>query len=184
MTITDSETLRPGEGHFTLQVVAAWSNSIVRTDYYWGYGLLFTKQGSDAPYTGVGLLANIDHETNTEASLSFSTGTGFQTWSEAKNLNDKKFRLCGVRRIADASHAPGAIEVRVNGVSSLPRLLPADDPHNLDAPNESAYIGGQKFTTYQALDGFIAEMLFVRGDLSDQDLEKLESYLNQKYRLW
>jgi hypothetical protein len=179
MTIDDSESLHVGTRNFTLQVVTAWLNSTRVSPTSSGHGLIFSKQLQSSPFTGVGLYAN-DGET-LESRLWGVAEAGIQSSSAADNLNDHTLRLCGFRRVGTTGTEPGEIEVRINGASSSRQPLPTN--MDLSARGAAATIGGRRAERGQALSGTIAEVVYVIGDLSELDLERLERYLIDKYRL-
>ena len=180
MTIDDSESLLVGNRNFTLEVVTAWLNSAVESPTFWGHALIFSKQLPFHPFDGVGLYANGGPSIGTR--LLLVGQQGLNTFSATNGLNDNTLRLCSARRVGTTGTNPGELEVRVNGASSARQPLPTN--MDLSARGAGATIGGQRGETYQALSGTIAEVVYVIGDLSDQDLERLERYLNEKYRLW
>jgi hypothetical protein len=180
LLIPDNETLEPGTEDFTIEIVAAWTNSFIPTDGNWGYGTLYAKQAPLPPYKGIGFWAN-DWLTQS-ANLLFQVDLSVGSWvaSDGLTLNDGNFRLHGARRTGTAAGA-GALQVRING--SIAAVWELGAPVDLDGSGEVATIGGG-FSSTQGLDGAIAEMVFVRGALSDDDLGRLETYINQKYSLW
>jgi hypothetical protein len=179
MSIPDDETLEPGWKDFTIEIVAAWTNSQLPAGSYGGYGTLFNKQAPSYPYTGLSVWANDFVYYSGQFMILIENPYEWVT-SLGPALNDGNFRLYAARRVGTANGA-GEIEVRVNGVPS-PRWA-LFEPVNLSGSGTPATIGGRE-SPNQQLVGSIAEIVFVRGAMSSQDLHTLETYLNDKYSLW
>ena len=144
---------------------------------YPGYGFILNKTLPTEPYDGIAITANIAAPFGTvdaqrRLGLQLEIGTAAVP-SKANDLNDYQFRLYVVRR-----SAPGLIEQRINGTQQNS----ADIPPNIDAsaPGRSISLGGNM---YNPLAGSLAEVVMVKGALSESDLHGLELYLMSKFGL-
>ncbi len=161
MQLADGPSFQFATGDFTVEVVDAVRGS--------GIASLFGKTVQTTPFTGPVLFANFSSTKLGAQVDSNHTATGTTT-----GLNDGNFHLFGMRRDS------GTLEVRVNG------LAEGNDPGtgtiDVSATGSAPTIGGQA-KLVQMLNGDIAEVIIVKGTLSDADLKSLETYLKSKYSL-
>jgi hypothetical protein len=170
LDIPDSASLRWGTGDFSLQIVAAYTNTLAATPRY---GMLFGKFAELAPYTGVILFANYPSDpvySGIGAQLDSNTQ---QLVSTTDNLNDGKPRLYGVRREGTT------VTLQVNDTDG--EVIRWDAPDDVSAPDRPVYIGSQP--GIQDLIGDIAEIVAVSGTVSPADHAALTQYLMNKYAL-
>lgn len=171
-TIADAASLRWGTGDFTVMEVTAWTNTASTNDNT-GYGALWVKVGPNTPFPGASLFAN-NASGPTGAARAQVTINLFAA-SANTNLNNGSFRVVGMRR------AGTTLEVRVGGAQAG---MVANATTNIDAMGVSVFIGGREGNgAKQMLKGDIAEVIGVKGALSDPDLASLEGYLKAKYAL-
>jgi hypothetical protein len=177
LVVTDAPSLRLGKQDFVVALVAAWTNSTdVVEGGYGGYGIMLTKQTMFDPYVGLALLANYpglasNHPTAPRFGLQLDLDGSYALSSSTK-LNDGAFRLLVARRTGLE------LEVRVNGVSET-RMQTVSV---LDISNEGSplVLGG---VNGSPLLGDIAEVALVGGPVAEPQLEQLEAYFLEKYRL-
>jgi hypothetical protein len=186
LTAFDRTTLQFGTEPFTVAVVAEFDNSpkpkFTQTDNlltftYVGYGEILTKVASGDPYDGIAIFANYPTAYNVTptqrrlgAQLEFGTAVLVST---ATNLNDGNFRLYVVQR-----SAPGMLEQRINGTPQGRLEIPPEI--DVSAPGQNLRLGGNEVVP---LRGSIAEVVMIKGPLVDANLQGLERYLMDKFRL-
>jgi len=183
LVVPDEPSLQFGTQPFTVAFVGEWHNSATPTLVdgtrftYPGYGFIITKVIGGTPYTGVAISANAaapfaDVQAQRRLGVQLEIGTANLT-SSAFGLNDGVFRLYVVER-----SAPGRVEIRINGVGQPPY----DVPEGLDvsAFGHSLCLGG--YLGNQLL-GSLAELVMVKGPLTDAELHGLERYLIDKFGL-
>lgn len=97
-------------------------------------------------------------------------------WTDGGH-NDGTVRVVGVRKTGDK------LEIRVGG-TKIDELADAGgyDTTGFDAVGKPAYIGGRP-ALIQALVGDIAEVMAVKGNVSDAEQSKIESFLKTRYGL-
>jgi hypothetical protein len=171
LDILDSGSLRWGTGDFSLEIVAAYANTVDATPRY---GMMYGKFAEAAPYTGVILFGNYP------SGATIFTGSFTQLdsvtegiVSDTEDLNDGMPRLYAVRREA------GTVTMQVNDADGA--VIHWGTPDDVSAPGRSAYIGSQPST--QFLIGDIAEIVATAGTVSPADHAALTAYLMQKYGL-
>nr|PZN25748.1 MAG: hypothetical protein DIU78_09610 [Pseudomonadota bacterium] len=157
-------------------MVASWTNETVYTPEYSGYGLLVCKPAAHAPYTGPCLLAGYP-STATAASSCF----GAQVDTEHYVLSTEAGFNDGILRLYSALRRGGStLELRVDGRSIAAAPIPSD--FDVSSPNNPVRIGGQG-NRDQALRGVIGEIVMIRGESAEQDLQALEAYFVDLYGL-
>lgn len=173
LRIEDAESLQFGEGDF---LVALAARHTTPTTGPWGYGLWYSKQESTNPFWGPCLIANtIARTTQLEMQVSYRIASVITPESD---LNaDKPMVLVMHRQGVDDQTK---LEVRLNGVSSLANQgsLFAVDVSALKKP---VHIGGTP--AKQNVFGDFAEVIAVKGTVSNKDVHALEGYLLKKYGL-
>jgi hypothetical protein len=171
LRVTDNELLQWGTGDWSMFIVASTVNTLDnpalfmhKQDPYFPYvGWLFETNQSNAGEMGVGRLCG--------------------------QLRYLDVRLCS----AEGGHDDGALvlfglqrtdrewlAVRVNGRASAKGLVPVLD---VSAAGSDLFIGGHGSQPTFQLQGTIAEIVAVRGPLSDADRDALEHHLVDKYGL-
>jgi hypothetical protein len=171
LTVSDVPSMQWGTGDYALFVVARCSNADVETDR-----MLYHKTEVASPFNGVHLFLNPYFGTM-PGQAAAQDNANVHAGSATGGYNDSTFRLYAGRRVGTT------LQIRVNGtVVGQTTESPAI---NLDAPGRDAVIGhnGSPNIGQQALKGDIAEIIAVKGVLSDANLAKLESYLRTKYAL-
>ena len=186
LVIADDGSLQFGTQPFTIAFVGEWHNS-EKPDFmvvdnvihvtYPGYGTILTKVAIDDPYDGIALFANyaapyssIPAQRRFVAQLEIGTAALVST---ATDLNNSHFRLYVVQR-----SAPGMLEERINGTTQGRLEIPAKI--DASAPGRSLHLGNEMKADFQ---GSIAEVVMLKGPVSDPDLQGLEQYLMHKFGL-
>jgi hypothetical protein len=194
LLLQDSTSLNWATQDFALAVV------VQHTTYEDGggssYGTLYSKQIYDtAPYTGVGLFANVPGGTSKILEQLNQYGTSEVT-SGSSGYNDGTPFVVLIHRAAivadggaDASTDAGDAAA-VPAMASMSMLINAADAGfatgtgyalDTDSLGYPARIGGTQ--AGQNLTGDIAEVIAVQGTVSASDLENLQAYLMNKYGL-
>ncbi len=177
VVVADALSLRLGTEDFTLALVARWRNSPqVQPSAYGGYGVILQKAQDTFPYRGYALFANypagyvnVNAYRRFAAQMEFGTAT---VQSYSVDLNDNEYRLCLTQR------SPEELALRINGASNgAIQVAPGIDA---SAPYVPLSIGGGPGAP---LRGEIAEIVLIRGAITQSDLGKLEAGLMQKYAL-
>lgn len=186
LTVSDRTTLQFGAEPFTVAFVAEFHNpeapefteeNNLVTFTYVGYGEILTKVASDDPYDGIAIFANYPAPYNMgqaqrRLGAQLEMGTAGLV-STSTNLNDGNFRLFVVQR-----SAPDLLEQRINGTPQGRLEIPADI--DVSAPGRSLRLGGNAVVP---LLGSFAELVMVKGPLTDANLHGLERYLMEKFAL-
>jgi hypothetical protein len=161
LSLTDGDSLRFATGDFTIEVVAAVRGTALTN--------LYGKSNPGSPFAGTVLFMNFS---STKAGA--QVDANHSATGTTSGLNDGKFHLFGMRRNS------GTLEVRVNGLAE--GSLATAGSVDVSATGAAPTIGGQA-SKVQMLNGDIAEVIIVKGALSDTDLKSLESYLKGRYNL-
>jgi hypothetical protein len=169
LSIPESASLVWGTGDFSLYVVFRYQGVPL-------FSLVAGKYDPVVPFPGPNLYANYFIpclSTNIAARLD---STHFVQTQDGGYDNDQ-MRVVGMRRTG--TH----LELRVDGVSNVTddAGFPDGGVVDVSAPDASFYIGARP--TGAQLKGDVAEVLGVKGTLSDADVEALEAYLKKKYGL-
>lgn len=182
LLVQDVESLRFGTEDLVYLVIGQWSNSpvpkpIPNASLYLGAGSFLSKQALGHPYTGVFLSANYpgifsNVTATTKLGVQLALGGAFAT-SSLSGLNDGQFRLYEVRRRQSTK-----VVLRINGADQGSTVVPRDmDFSGVGAP---LYIGG---IGSEPLNGALAEIVALRGDIPDDELAALEKHLLHKYAI-
>jgi hypothetical protein len=187
LNVSDATSLQFGTEPFTVAFVGEFHNSAapqftlvgdLASFTYAGYGVILEKTNAYDPYDGLAISANYPVASNRSAAqrrlgaqLRFGAAV---LVSESLNINDGKFRLFVVQR-----SAPGMLENRINGTHQGRLEISAEI--DVSAPGRSLRLGGLDSTI--AFRGSIAELVMVRGALSESNLLGLEHYLMEKFGL-
>jgi hypothetical protein len=171
MQMPDVATTQWGTGDYAVVVVAAVRNA-ASTDVVHGYAMLYGKSSQTYPYAGAVLFMNwpIPSASTKAAAQADATHNAVGTTS---GLNSGMFHLFAMR------HHGTMLEVRVDGQAEAQADVTGV---TADAPGAKPTIGGQA-KIVQMLDGDIAEVVAVKGAVSDSDMAALEAFLKKKYAL-
>ncbi len=103
--------------------------------------------------------------------------THYTLEEDASGSTDDKFRMVGMRR------SGAKLELRIDGVSTSSDDAGYSDGGAIDvtAPDASFYVGGRPIGG--PMSGRVAEVIGIKGTLSDADVSALEAYLKSKYGL-
>ncbi len=178
LTIPDSASLELGAGDFAVFMVAEYTNPT--TGQGMGQGTFYDKvAGANTP-TGPQLYGNAGGGNQTlTASIRARINASDNVNSTGTTYNDGKYHRIGIRRNGTT------LEVWTDGT---PTSFQPDAGGNIDvsATGSDVYIGaapsGNGFTTLRLVGG-IAEVVGVKGTLSDGDVSGLDGYFKTKYAL-
>jgi serine/threonine-protein kinase len=178
--VPDSPSLHFGQRDFVVEVVLSHTRplpSSVAEGYSvtTSYGMLFGKTLVPPPFEGVALFVNFPHPAP-------STRLGAQTsWNDfaittTDGLNDGRPHLFGARREGTT------LEVRLDGVEEARVENASDDVSAIGRP---AFIGAQPTEggTVQRLQGDIAELIVIDGNITPRHFAQLEADLKKKFGL-
>jgi hypothetical protein len=181
LVVQDSESLQLGNGQFTAIIVGRWRNPHIPQGTvqgtYSGYGAFLNKVEPNYPYRGISILASYPGALVTSPAfrrfaMQLQIGDA-RVLSNSTNLNDDQYRVHTARRVNE-----DRIELRISGASEGFAIIAPEV--SVSAVGEPLFIGGQRGAP---LRGEIAELLLVRGALSDETLLGLELGLMKKYGL-
>jgi hypothetical protein len=142
--------------------------------------MLYNKSEPASPFAGINLLLNATRGAVT-AKASIQLDADFFT-STRDDFGDAAPHLMGGRFVMSATG--GLLEMRVDGAQQ--GMLSVSGSVNLDAPGRATMIGHNGYdpsSGFQAYKGDIAEIVAVKGTVSDAELASLEAYLMDKYGL-
>lgn len=171
LRVADSPTLQWAADDFAFYVVMRHVNDTVNAPP--GFGIVYTKWTDTGPeFPGFFMWA------------SYPGSTGYVTRLDATQvvgsdggLNDGTMRLVGTRKNGMN------YEIRVGGNQvSLLSDAGIPDPAAFNANGLPAFIGGRE-AQIQQLQGDIAEIIAMKGTLTDLEQTTLEGYLKKKYGL-
>jgi hypothetical protein len=172
LKVLDSASLQLGMDDFTIAVVGSWSNQQA------SYGAFMTKQIEGTyPYLGYSVWANFPQpSSSTTFGFQIDAATDFLS-TNATALND------GSPRLFVAQRKGMTMEIRVGGTTD--KTFTTTAVQDVSASTYNMFIGGheQGAGVSQNLQGDIAEFLIVRGALTANELQKLETFLKTKYAL-
>ena len=178
LTIPDSASLQLGAGDFAIFMVAEYTNSIQAQGGSQG-AFYYKVAGTNTP-TGPELLGNSGSGTNNslESRVRARLTATDNVNSAATGFNDGKYHRIGMRRNG------AALEVWADGV--VTSFTPdAGAPGDVSATGSDVSIGaavGGNFPQFR-LAGGIAEVIVVKGTISDGDVSGLDGYFKSKYAL-
>jgi len=176
LRIADSATTRWGTGAFTVMVVARGAPN-TNTN-----AMLYQKSEADSPFNGLNLYLNSARASGSTTPAGIQVNANAYTLT-ADDFGDDQPHLFGGRLIT-AGTTNGLLDIRVDGVRQGAVNFP--DPVNIDAPGRDTIIGHNGYNPapgLQAFAGDIAEIVAVKGTVSDAELASLEAYLMDKYGL-
>jgi hypothetical protein len=170
LQIADSTSLQWGGGDFAFYVVMRHANGDVVLP---AYGIVYTKWTDTGPefpgfFMWAGYPGSTGYVSRTAVSSALESDSG---------LNDGVMRLVGTR-LSGMNY-----ELRLSG-NQVDLLSDASVPDQtaFSAAGLPAYIGGRP-AAIQQLQGDIAEIIAVKGTLTDPEQTRLEGYLKKKYGL-
>jgi hypothetical protein len=174
LQIADAPTLGWGTQDFTLLVVARGAgNTSANT-------MLYQKSNLGPPYAGPALYLNAN-KPMPSTKVAMQLDGDFYTDSRDDFADDRP-HLFGGRLVA--SGASAILEVRVDGARQ--GMLSVNPAIDADAPGQAVIIGHNGYNPspgFQAFKGDIAEIVAVKGTVTDAELQSLEAYLMSKYAL-
>jgi hypothetical protein len=176
LSVADSPSLQFGTGDYFIAIVARHTTETTGT---WGYGILFTKQLSDYPFVGPVISAN-GALTGGYSIPCLLTETEYAKWiyTVGSGYNRGQPFLVTVHRATSAGQT--TLSIRANAdddVEATNSIFEAD----VSAAHSPLYLGGTP--SGQNLVGDIAEIVVVKGPISDVDRSNAERYLMTKYAL-
>lgn len=170
LRIADSTTLQWAASDFAFYVVMRHLNGpVVAPDY----AIVYSKWTDTGPeFPGFFMWASYPGSTGYVTRFNAS-----QALESDSGLNDGVMRVVGTRRSGTN------YELRVGG-NQVDLLSDASvpDPDAFNAAGLPAFIGGRE-AAIQQLQGDIAEIIAVKGTLTDVEQTTLEGYLKKKYGL-
>lgn len=170
LNIADNASLEWGTGDFIIALVASYRNP--GSD-----ALIFSKQDTNPPYTGPALYGNASITSETAFIVQVQYGSAYSARSSTTGLNDGRTRLYCGRRTGGTN-----LEVRLNSV--VVGTQTTDTAVDVSTVGSPVGIGRiNNGSTDQQLDGDVAEVVAISGEVSDEDLSCLESYLMKRYAL-
>lgn len=170
LRIADSTTLQWAASDFAFYVVMRHLNGAVVSP---NYAIVYSKW-TDTPPEFPGFFMWASYPGSTGYVTRFNAS---QALESDGGLNDGVMRLVGTRR-SGANY-----ELRVSG-TKVDMLSDASipDPDAFNAAGMPAFIGGRD-APIQQLQGDIAEIVAIKGTLTDVEQTTLEAYLKKKYGL-
>jgi hypothetical protein len=172
--VQDHPSLEFSTGDFAIALVTAHTTPVGGS--LWGYGLFYSKQQDSPPFVGPALVANTPSRTGAlQGQVALNTPSLLVT--SEMDFNQGQPLYIVMRRLAVGA-GNAALSLRVNGVDAVAGMGPG---YSLDV---SAFgyplrIGGSG--RQQDVTGVLAEVLAVKGTLSDADLARLDAYVKAKY---
>ncbi len=172
MAVADSASIQFGAGDFAVFVVARYSNIPGITEAK-PSATFWAKREQASPFRGVWLVGNTLSESKLQ--LWQQNLTGNQAISARAGLNDSTFhRFGGTRRGL-------AFEAWVDGMSEANVALPNAD--NVSQVGRPLFIGGSPELPKGWLSGNIAEVVGIKGVLTNGQISQLDSYFKNKHGL-
>lgn len=173
LSIADAPSLRWGTGDFTLAVVARHDNDNGGGGSSNRFGVFYFKQ---SPTQGLVLQANSPGQTVAGGfAVEVSPDPVERLASTGGGYNDLRGHLFVARRVG------ALLELRHNGLADGARTAPVVD---LSAVGSNVTVGATlERIDSTRLNGDIAEIVAVKGPLSDAALAELEAHLKAKYAL-
>jgi hypothetical protein len=179
LVVQDSSSLQFSTGDFVIAVVAAHTTP---TTGMWGYGLFYSKQEQTAPYPGPGLVANTVNRTGQiEAQVALDTPSLIlTTGADYNNGQPLYLTMHRFSRIDDGGTATATLDLRVNGADAGSISGPGA-ALDVSAAGQPLVLGGS--AKAQGMVGDLAEVVAIKGAVSDADIDALEAYFRAKYGL-
>jgi hypothetical protein len=169
LLVPSSASLAWGTGDFGMFVVFRSRNPLG------SFGLIVGKYNAVAPFAGPNLYSNYFAPQPTTEIVGRADGNHLARSSDG-GFNDDKPHIAGMRR------SGATIEVRVDGVASVNADAGSPDGSAIDvsAGDASVAIG---YRNGAGLRGDIAEIVCVKGNLTDAEVSQIEAYFRAKYGL-
>lgn len=164
LSVPDAASLRFGTADFFIAAVAKWSNTS-------SFGMIVSKQAVASPFAGYAYYMSFPTAGKAGGQLDANTNVG----STLANLNDNTPRQFAFAR------SGGTASIRINGVSDGTL---SNTSVNSDAMGVPLSIGGLAGSNgLHPLQGDIAELVIVSGNLTSGNRDAIEAYLKAKYGL-
>lgn len=171
LSIADDPSLQWGAGDYAIYVVVRHTNDPSGSP---PYAIVYAKWIDNAPFTGPFIFANYPEAVTT------GYVTRVDDSREARTdggLNDGTLRLVGARKVGND------LELRINGTKQDQIDAGGYDTAAFNAFDAGAVIGGRASAGFQALQGDIAELIAIKGTLSDTEQANLEAFLKTRHGL-
>ncbi len=169
LAIKDAQTLQWGTGDWLVEVVARFDNSANLNAT--GYAAFYVKPSMNA---GVVLVGNAVDPPNNTVAAGLTGAIGPMDFVLQKSAyNDNAGRNYAFRRVGQS------LELRVNGM----QVTAQNQSSMIDVSASGVDVAIGQYMMSGLMDGDIAEMIAVKGSISNGDLAGLESYLKSKYNL-
>jgi hypothetical protein len=171
LAIAENATLIWGKEDFAIVVVFRHTTPTNT------FGLIVGKYDQATPFPGPNLYANYFAPTQTTQIAARVDGPHYVK-SAASGLNDGKIHVAAIRR------AGTSVEVRVDGAPTVNPEAGAPEGGAIDVSAPAAPITiGARPNGSAGLVGGIAEIVGLRGSISDAEITQLEAYFRAKYGL-
>ncbi len=168
LIIQDSVSLQWGASDFAFYAVMRYVNTAA--NYAIAYGKFSSTVSSPGFFLWAAYPTTDSYVTRMDSITPLTADGG--------PYNDNVMRIVGARKVGNA------LELRVNGVVTASN--PDVSGYDVTAANAvgiPSFIGGRDSVNFQNLDGDVAEMVGLKGTISDAEQTKIEAYLKAKYGL-
>jgi hypothetical protein len=174
MVVQDRSSLQFSTGDFLIALVAAHTTSTAGT---WGYGLLYSKEDKAAPFPGAALVANTWSRTGQiEAQVALSAPSVITTMAD---YNDGQPFYLALHRFGESGGgATATLDLRVNGKDAGSTNGPGA-ALDVSATGQPLFLGGSG--NGQCIVGDLAEVVAIKGSVTDAEIDALEAYFRAKY---
>lgn len=169
LQIADNATIRWAQSDFAIYSVLRHVNAPP------SYAIVYAKWTDVAPFPGIFLWANYPGAGPNDGYVT-RLDTNREILSDG-GKNDGKPRVVGARKVG------GRFELRIDG-AKVGEIADAGgyDQTGFDSIGRPAFLGGRP-ELIQMLEGDVAELVGVKGTLSDAETTQLEAYLKGRYGL-
>lgn len=171
LSIADDPSLQWGAGDYAIYVVVRHSNNPSGGN---PYAIVYAKWIDTAPFTGPFIFANYPETVTTGYVSRVDDAREARTDG---GLNDGKLRLVGTRKLGND------LELRINGTKADQIDAGGYDTTAFNAFDAGPVIGGRASAGFQALEGDIAELIAIKGTLSDTEQANIEAFLKTRHGL-
>ena len=165
--LADTASLQFGVGDYAIVAVAAYANTPSNHPTF-GFGTIYAK--GDLGQIGPQLIGNDPYNTTSQLFTQVAQNDGVR--SKDAGYNNNVAHVFGCRRRGSSLDAI-ADDTVTTGTPTL---------YDVSGVGRLAHVGGVP-PYYQALNGYVAELVAVKGTLSDPDLAKVRAYYKAKYGL-
>ncbi|CAN5448711.1 hypothetical protein BH09MYX1_BH09MYX1_56610 [soil metagenome] len=176
VVIPDSVSMQWGTGDFFVVLVARYDNAVTDGNSR-GVGVLFSKVAQANTFAGPALYGNIPSLTvsNPTVGLDFSTQVTAGNYVVSANAyNNGNPHAFAIQRVGTK------LDLRVDSASIATSTGTGVDVSTVGTPTR---IGADADATNFRLNGDVAEVIAVKGALSSNDQNGIQSYLKSKYAL-